>query len=189
MARELSGAVGRDVSKPLRVVLTGPESTGKSTVAAALAAEFGVPWTREAARLYAEHSPGPLSAATVDPIARLSMQLEDELLAAQPTLALLVRDTDLLSTVVYARHYYGNVSPWILDDARARLADLYLLCQPNVPWEPDGVRDRPISRVELFDEFQATLTEFGANVVTLTRTGAARVTEAISAVEALRRGA
>jgi nicotinamide riboside kinase len=119
-------------------VLTGPESTGKTTLAAALAARFDAPWTREAARLFAESSSVPLSAATVEPIARLSIQMEDAALATTPEL--LVRDTDLVSTVVYARHYYGEVAEWIKEEARARRGDLYLLCLPDLAWEQDGVR-------------------------------------------------
>ena len=81
-----------------RIVLTGPECSGKTTLAAALAAHFGAPWVPEAARQYIEMTSGALSAATVEPIGRLSMQLEDDALRDAP--ALLFRDTDLVSTVV-----------------------------------------------------------------------------------------
>ena len=52
-------------------------------------------------------------------------------------------DQDLLSTVVYARHYYGDCPPWIERLAVERLGDLYLLCPPDVPWSADRRRDRP----------------------------------------------
>ena len=54
-----------------------------------------------------------------------------------------VLDTDLLSTTVYAEHYYGACPEWIKRAARARMGSLYLLCEPDLPWSPDGVRDRP----------------------------------------------
>lgn len=172
-----------------RVVLTGPEASGKTTLAIALAAQFGAAWTPEAARLYAESSTAPLSAATVEPIARLAIALEDALLTASPGPELLVRDTDLISTVVYARHYYGNAAPWIVTESRARLGDLYLLCAPDLPWSADGVRDRPAHREELFHAFRATLAEFGAPTIEIRGSGPPRLRAAISAVEALRRGA
>jgi nicotinamide riboside kinase len=169
--------------RPVRVVLTGPECTGKTTLAATLAAHFGAPWTEEAARHYAESSATPLSAASVEPIARLSMRMEDEALAASP--ALLIRDTDLVSTIVYARHYYGSCPAWILETAAARLADLYLLGAPDLPWTPDGVRDRPAHREALFDDFAGTLSALGARVTVIRGMGEERSAAAIGAVSAL----
>ena len=163
-----------------RVVLTGPECSGKTTLAALLAARFDAPWVPEAARRYVETTPGPLSASTVEPIARLAMRLEEDALRAAPPL--LFFDTDLVSTVVYARHYYGRCPAWIESEARARRADLYLLGEPDLPWIPDGVRDRPMRREELFGAFRLALDEIGAQVVMLRGIGAARTDLAERAV-------
>lgn len=178
--------VSAPASEPARttrvVVLTGPECSGKTTLAAALADAFAAPWTREAAREFAESAVEPLSSATVAPIARLAMSIEDDARAARPTL--LFRDTDLVSTVVYARHYYGTVEDWIVAEAHARRADLYLLGAPDLPWSADGVRDRPTQRDELFTEFARTLDEFDATSVVIRGTGEARTVAAIAAVRA-----
>ena len=165
-------------------MLTGPECSGKTTLARTLAGAFGAPWTPEAARLFADAFPQALSEETVGPIARLSMRLEDEARAAHPGAALLVRDTDLVSTVVYARHYYGHVEAWIEAEARARRAELYLLCRPDLPWSPDGVRDRPAQREELFADFRAALDAMDAEVVEITGSGPARTDAARRAVQA-----
>lgn len=164
-------------------MLTGPECSGKTTLAAALAGRFGAPWVPEAARRFAESSAAPLSAATVAPIARLAMELQDAALRAAPPLLFL--DTDLVSTVVYARHYYGACPAWIEEEARARLADLHLLGAPDLPWTPDGIRDRPTRREELFDAFAATLAALGARVEVLRGEGSARTERAVLAVETL----
>ena len=137
------------------VVLTGPESSGKTSLAAHLSAAFAAPWVPEASRRFVETDPRPLSAETVEPIARLAMALDDAARSTAP--ALLIHDTDLVSTVVYARHYYGACPPWIFAEAKARRADLYLLCLPDLPWEADGVRDRPTQRTELLALFRETL--------------------------------
>lgn len=172
---------------PTRIVLTGAECTGKTTLAAELGARFHAPWVAEAARLYAERSPVPLSAATVEPIARLSLELQAEALATDPTLLFL--DTDLISTVIYARHYYGSCPAWIESEARDRRADLYLLGMPDLPWVADGVRDRPADRERMFARFAETLDEFGARVEVIRGQGTARTAMAARAVEALLGGA
>lgn len=146
---------------PPRIVLTGPESSGKTTLARTLAWELGAPWTPDAARVFAESHDAPLSATTVEPIAQLCMSLEDDVCRIAP--ALIVRDTDLVSTVVYARHYYGDCPEWIVQEARVRRGDLYLLCFPDLPWEEDGVRDRPHDRAQMFEAFADTITELVAD--------------------------
>lgn len=154
------------------VVLTGPESTAKTSLAAFLSERFHAPWVPEAARRFVETDPTPLSATTVEPIARLSMQLDDAARAGNPPL--LIHDTDLVSTVVYARHYYGSCPPWIFREARARRADLYLLCLPDLPWESDGVRDRPTQRAELLALFRETLQAIDATYTVIGGEGDAR---------------
>ena len=78
-------------------------------------------------------------------------------------------DTDLVSTVLYARHYYEACPSWIEQEARARRGDLYLLNHPDVAWEADGLqRYRGFERALMHDLFVRTLREFGARVVDVT---------------------
>lgn len=161
-----------------RVVLTGPECSGKTTLARALAAGLEAPWVPEAARAYAEARGGVLSAADVEPIARATQQGLQRAMDEGP--AVLVADTDLVSTLVYARAYYGDCAAWIAVAAREQLADLYLLCAPDLPWEADGVRDRPDERDRwaMHRSFAETLAALGAHVVPVEGTGAARTARA-----------
>lgn len=142
-----------------RVCVTGPESTGKTTLAQQLAEFAQTEWVPEASRIYAERNARELTAADVAPIAREHIALADaaeaRVRAAGGTL--LVLDTDLLSTAVYARHYYRTVPAWVERVERARRADLYLLCDIDVPWIPDGVRDRPANREEMYALFHGAL--------------------------------
>ena len=139
----------------LRVCVTGPESTGKTTLAGRLAEHYHTVWVPEASRLYAELKVEPLVLADVVPIARLHVSMADD--AAPLALELLVLDTDLLSTVIYSRHYYDVVPTEVETLERERRADLYLLCDVDVPWLPDGVRDRPTDRQSMFELFREAL--------------------------------
>jgi NadR type nicotinamide-nucleotide adenylyltransferase len=139
-----------------RICLTGPECTGKTTLAQRLARELGAIWVPEFAREHAETCGHPLTAADVEPIARGQIANEDR---AEGDIIIL--DTDLISTVVYARHYYGACPAWIEEAARARRADLYLLLDTDVPWQPDAARDAGgDQREDLFDAFRGALDEF-----------------------------
>ncbi|HET9004638.1 MAG TPA: ATP-binding protein [Gemmatimonadaceae bacterium] len=142
-----------------RIVVTGPESTGKTTLSRRLAELAHAEWLPEASRIYAERKGGELLASDVAPIAREHIRLADA--AAERARAggnaLLVLDTDLLSTVIYARHYYRLVPDWVERIERARRGDLYLLCDIDVPWIPDGIRDRPANREEMFALFRDAL--------------------------------
>ncbi|HVG23121.1 MAG TPA: ATP-binding protein [Thermoanaerobaculia bacterium] len=139
-----------------RICLTGPESTGKSELAARAAGELGAACVREYAREYAEIHDNVLTANDVEPIARGQLANEDA-----ATGALIILDTDLISTVVYARHYYGSCPAWIEEEARRRKADLYLLLDTDVPWQEEAARDAGgDAREDLFDAFRAALDEF-----------------------------
>ncbi|MEO7087049.1 MAG: ATP-binding protein, partial [Gemmatimonadaceae bacterium] len=109
-----------------RVVLTGSESTGKTTLAERLAKHYNAVFVHEFVRLYAEEKGAPLDFGDHGPIARGQMALEDEGIARAT--GLVVQDTDLLSTVVYCNHYFGRCPPWIEETASERRPDLYLLC-------------------------------------------------------------
>jgi NadR type nicotinamide-nucleotide adenylyltransferase len=140
----------------MRICLIGPECTGKTSLAARAERELGVTRVREYAREYAEAQGRALTEADVEPIARGEIA---DLDAA--TGDVIVLDTDLLSTVVYARHYYGSCPQWIEEEARRRRADLYLLLDTDVEWTSDSVRDAGgDAREDLFDAFRAALDEF-----------------------------
>ncbi len=168
-----------------RIVVTGPESTGKTTLSLMLAERLGVPCLPEAARAAAEEKlrrGAMLDASDVEPIARRTIAADDAALRTAPPV--LVLDTDLLSTVVYARHYYGSCPAWIETEARARRGALYLLCAADIPWTADGVRDRPTNRDDLYEHFRRTLDEFEVPVVRIAGSGASREAAAMAAIAA-----
>jgi NadR type nicotinamide-nucleotide adenylyltransferase len=167
---------------PHRICLTGPECTGKTTLAARLARELDAACVAEYAREYAEARGNDLTAADVEPIARGQMANEDVMRDAER----IVLDTDLISTVVYARHYYGSCPSWIEDEARRRRADLYLLMDTDLPWLPDAARDTGgEAREDLFDAFRAAMDEFETTWVIVSGEGEVRWTRALAVLTAV----
>jgi NadR type nicotinamide-nucleotide adenylyltransferase len=169
-----------------RVVVTGSECTGKTTLARELATHFGTSWSPEYAREYAIGTGSPLTLADVDAIARGQIAGEEE--AVRRATRLVVHDTDLLSTVVYSRHYYGRCPEWVERAARDRRADLYLLLRPDVPWSPDRARDRGEQRDEMHALFKEELARSGAAYRVIGGTWTERRDHALAAVDALLRG-
>jgi NadR type nicotinamide-nucleotide adenylyltransferase len=169
--------------RPLVVVVIGSECTGKTTMARTLAARYGATLSAEYAREYVDAKRAPLDAADVEPIAAGQRDGEDAAAAAAGELV--VKDTDLVSTTVYARHYYGTCPGWVDDAARARLGDLYLLLHPDVPWVADGLqRDRPVGRDRIHELFRAALAARGAHTVDITGPWQERLATAEAAVSA-----
>ena len=156
-------------------------------LAARLAAHFGAPAIPEFAREYAERVQRLLTADDIPPIANGEIALLD----AAPDEGLVILDTDLLSTVVYSRYYYGSCPAWIEAAAAQRRADLYLLMDVDVAWEHDSVRDSAAARDALLGMFASALAEFAARFVTISgdwETRFVAVVREIGHAETRRRG-
>lgn len=164
-----------------RVVITGSESTGKTQLAEQLAAHYGVLWVPEFARDHAERKGGTLTVADVTPIARGQIARENK--ALQGASGMIVLDTDLVSTVVYSEQYYGSVPAWIPIATQERLADLYLVCDIDLPWVADPVRDAQHQRRQMHNAFIEHLTRFGATYHVVSGTGPDRLARAIACID------
>jgi NadR type nicotinamide-nucleotide adenylyltransferase len=168
----------------LRVVVTGSECTGKTTLAEALAEHYGSVFVPEYVRQYVSEKGAAPEYRDVEAIARGQIELENR--PAAEASRLLVQDTDLLSTVVYSRHYYGSCPQWIEYVLRARAADLYLLADIDVPWAPDGdQRDRGDRREEMQQLFRQALIDRRLEFTEIRGPRGDRLETAISAIDEL----
>lgn len=153
-------ALKQSQSNLVKVVLFGPESTGKTTLAQELAAHYKTHWVPEYAREYLQEKWDRVQRTCEPedllPIARGQMSLENKLSAGAKDL--LICDTDLLETKVYSEAYYlGYCDPELERHALENQYDLYFLTYIDVPWEQDDLRDRPDKRREMFEYFKAAL--------------------------------
>jgi NadR type nicotinamide-nucleotide adenylyltransferase len=167
----------------IRVVVTGSECTGKSTLARDLADAYAVECVPEYVRQFVQTIGGRPQFSDHGLIARGQKALEDDYRSRAGRL--LFHDTDLLSTVAYCRAYFDRCPDWIEAAAIDRKASLYFLCETDVPWVADGLRDRPDRREEMQALFERVLTEAGANFVKLRGSREARLEVARRQVDAL----
>jgi len=175
------------MQKPKRIAIVGPESTGKSTLAAALAAYFQEPWVPEVAREYLEKLDRPYAYEDLHQIGRQQMQLEDKL--AGEAKSYLFCDTDLRVIRVWSQHRYGKVDPWVLEEIARRTYDLILLCATDLPWKADPLREHPDleMRQQFFEIYQQLSQASGFPWVLISGDTAQRLSTAIQAVGSLKK--
>ncbi len=144
----------------VKVVLFGPESSGKTTLSKQLARYYNTVWVPEFARDYLQekwnNERKTCEMCDFIPIAIGQMKLENKL--ALKADKVLICDTDLLETKVYSEEFYdGFVDSLLEKTALENTYDLYLLTYIDTPWEKDDLRDRPEQRLEMFTAFENAL--------------------------------
>ncbi len=109
-----------------KIAITGPESTGKSTLTLQLAKHFGTSWVDEYAREYINQLDRPYSQNDILEIAK--KQKEEQLLKLKQAHQFFFADTELIVTKIWSEIKYQNCHPWILQEIKKQDFDLYLLC-------------------------------------------------------------
>jgi len=164
----------------IRISVTGPESTGKSWLADRLAEHYNTNWVPEFARKYLDEIDRPYTYDDILSIAR--KQFEYENLAAENT-DLLFCDTDFCVTSIWCKVKYGQCHEWITEKLEQNNYDLYLLCNIDLPWQYDPLREHPEMRSELFEMYRSTLDEHLFNFRIVSGTGEERLQNAIVFVD------
>ena len=142
----------QDPKQVIKIVAIGPESTGKSTLCAALAKHFSTIWCKEYAREYLLEHGIDYTYEDLLTIAEGQLKLEDE--ATTEAIALhkqsgsqgmpiLCIDTDMQVMKIWCEYVFGNCHPFILNKIVQRKYDGYLLCKPDLTWVKDELREYP----------------------------------------------
>ena len=172
----------------LKIVLFGPESTGKTTISLQLAEHYNTVWVPEFARKYLQdkwnNERKTCENSDLIPIAIGQMQSENKLVKKADKI--LICDTDLLETKVYSESYYGGIVDPDLDKyALENKYDLYFLTYIDTNWEADDLRDKPNERQEMFDTFEKALIKYNRPYLVLKGDKKTRLKTAIQAIDKL----
>ena len=151
-----------------KFVIVGPESTGKSTLSQNLAAHFNTEWVREYAREYLEKNGTDYTFENLLDIAQGQLAGEEEAVKKLKectnkvdTAIPLIIDTDLYVIKVWSEFVFNKCDNSILTEITKRKYDGYLLCNTDVPWVKDNLREYPdlVTREKLFHFYKEELSE------------------------------
>ncbi|QMU31581.1 ATP-binding protein [Adhaeribacter radiodurans] len=149
----------------MTIGITGPESTGKSTLAEQLANYYGAIWVPEYAREYLANLHRPYTQADVENIAKEQLARMNKALEQAPKLIFF--DTELIVLKIWLENVYSTSPVWLQEAIKQQNIDLYLLMDIDLPWEPDPQREHPHLRQFFFDWYQRELLNHKFNFVTI----------------------
>ena len=131
----------------LKIIVTGPESSGKTTLCKALSKHFNLPFSKEYAREYLDSLNRDYNQADLLKIAKGQLQVENEIQ---------LLDTDLITLKIWSEYKYGICDKWMIEQIERQKSEnrFYILCKPDIPWQADVQRENPKNREELFDLYK-----------------------------------
>ena len=164
------------------VVLTGPESSGKTSLAQALAEHYDAPLVAEQARDYLTGKDEYLPSDVLR-IGRLQRAVEQQT-AIQGRW--MICDTDLQVIAIWWREKFGPLPRSLVQAYLEQSPRTYLLCRPDLPWQPDPLRENPHDRTRLYDLYHSDLSQRNLPFAEIDGIGDARLHAATSFLDSRR---
>jgi NadR type nicotinamide-nucleotide adenylyltransferase len=167
-----------------KIVIIGPESTGKSTLSQQLAEHYGTCWCPEYAREYLMSLSGKYTYEDLLKIAKGQAEMEDRLLA-QASNGFYFIDTEMYVMKVWCEVAFENCHTWIMKQAARRTYSLYLLCNVDLPWQPDTLREYPDlpMRQRLFRMYKDIMVNQNTAWALISGTDGQRLDSAVSIID------
>lgn len=171
------------LDRTIKIVITGAESTGKSILSEALSNHYSQPWIPELARDYVEKLGRHYTYQDIELIARLQIEEEQKI---APGTSLLFFDTWLIITKVWFEFVYGKSPEWLHESILNSSIDLFLLCDIDIPWISDPVRENGGETREILQKmYIGQLESYGFNYKIVSGEGEMRTQNAINYVDIL----
>ena len=168
-------------NRPFHVVVTGPESCGKTTLANFISKKVSGRLVEEYAREYFHEHGSDYKRSDLRSIA--FGQFSRQLAALNEDCAIVVSDTCLLTITIWEEWKYKSVDSFIEEWCGLQQVDLYLLCAPDLPWEEDALREAEFTREELFLIYEDRVKETGVPYKIISGDGQIRLDKAIEFIE------
>jgi len=165
----------------IKIAITGPESTGKSTLSEQLASHYKTVWVPEFAREYIASLNRIYNQNDILHIAKSQMKKEKELFPKANRF--LFCDTELIVTKIWSEHSFKNCDEWILNNISKNFYDHYLLCDVDLPWEYDPLREHPLLRKYFFKLYLNELRSRNFSYSIISGNNQIRLKNAVDAIE------
>jgi len=135
----------------IKIVFTGPECSGKTTLSRAIADKLKIPWVKEYAREYLTHINRPYYYDDLYQIAKGQVKLEQKCIHKHPEKKIMICDTNLQVIKIWSQVKFKKCHPFILNHLEKN--SYYILCSPDFEWKYDPFRENKNNRLELFNKY------------------------------------
>ncbi len=166
----------------LKIYITGPESSGKTTLAQSLSKHYDCPWVPEYARQYLNERNGKYQFEDLEVISKRQLALEEQSTKDSPSL--IIGDTDQLVLYIWSLHKYANLAVSIEHRLKDQKGALHLLCSPDLAWVADPLRENPLDRDTLFENYKTALENFDLDYIIVQGLNEEREQGAIAQIDA-----
>jgi nicotinamide riboside kinase len=139
-----------------KIIVIGPESSGKTTLCKAISSYFKISFSKEYAREYLHKIDRGYTKEDLIKIGKKQLKSEQNVR---------ILDTDLITIKIWSKYKYDNCNQWILEQIEKQKSEkrFYLLCKPDIAWEDDPLRENPANRMKLFELYKKELENLGCN--------------------------